>query len=65
MTFLYNKSLVGHHASCLSSMDQIDVKMFVVRAGWCPQRTNGHREVLLFISAHVFISKTNPEIPPM
>ena len=26
--------LAGHHSSCLSSIGQIDVKMFVVIAGW-------------------------------
>ena len=38
--------LAGHHISCLSSIGQIDVKMFVVRAGWCPQLTNDNCEVL-------------------
>ena len=28
------------------SIGQIDVKMFVVRAGWCPQLTNEHCEIL-------------------
>ena len=32
--------LAGHHSSCLSSMGQIDMKMFVVSAGWCPQLIN-------------------------
>ena len=39
--------LAGHHISCLSSVGHLDVKMFVVRAGWCPQLTNEHE--LLFI----------------
>ena len=52
--------LAGHHISCLSSVGQIDVEMFVVRAGWCPQLTNEHCEVLFFfINAHVFFSKKN------
>ena len=38
--------LAGHHNSCLSSIGQTDVKMFVVRAGWCPQLTNEQCEVL-------------------
>ena len=38
--------LAGHHSSCLSYIGQIDVKMFVVRAAWCPQLTNEHCEVL-------------------
>ena len=33
-------------SSCLSSIGQIYMKMFVVRAGWCPPLTNEHCEVL-------------------
>ena len=40
------RSYVCHHSSCLSYMGQIDVTIFVVRAGWCPQVTNEHCEVL-------------------
>ena len=38
--------LAGHHSSCWYHIGQIVVKMFVVRAGWCPQFTNEHCEVL-------------------
>ena len=46
--------LAGHHISCLSSIGQIDVNMFVVRAGWCPQLTTNIVKFYLFINAHVF-----------
>ena len=49
--------LAGHHSSCLSSIGQIDTKMFVVRAGWCPQLTNEHCEVLFFHKCSCFSSK--------
>ena len=49
--------LAGHHISCLSSIGQIDVKMFVVRAGWYPQLTNEHCEVLFIHNCSCFVSK--------
>ena len=38
--------LTGHHTSCMSSLGQLHMEMFVVRAGWKPRPTNEHREVL-------------------
>ena len=54
--------LAGHHSSCLSSIGQIDVKMFVVSAGWCPQLNNEHCEIKFFSLMLMFFSvkKLNP-----
>ena len=49
--------LAGHHISCLSYIGQVDVKMFVVRAGWCPQFTSEHCEVLFLHKCSCFFSK--------
>ena len=49
--------LAGHHISCLPSIGQIDLKMFVARAGWCPQLTNEHCEVLFSHICSCFFSK--------
>ena len=49
--------LAGHHSSCLSSICQFDVKMFVVSAGWCAQLTN--EQVLFFHKCSCFFSKKN------
>ena len=55
--------LAGHHISCLSSFGQIDVKMFVVRAGWCPQLTNEHCEVLFIHKCSCFsVNKTKSSL---
>ena len=50
--------LAGHHSSCLCYIGPIDVKIFVVRAGWCPQLTTNIVKFYLFINAHV----PNPSI---
>ena len=48
--------LAGHHSSCLSSIDQIGMKMFVVSAGWCPQLTNELCEVSFVHKCSCFFS---------
>ena len=47
--------LPGHHISCLSSIGQIDVKIFVVQDDVLNLQTNIVK-FYLFINAHVFIS---------
>ena len=47
--------LAGHHISCLSSIGQIDVKMFVEQDGILKLQKNIVK-FYLFINAHVFFS---------
>ena len=51
------QSLAGHHISCLSSIGQIDVKIFIVRAGCYPQLINEYCEVLFIYTCLCGISK--------